>query len=202
MEVTEARLAHLNHADMNAIMCIPPFQLSQTGPNEIDSGVRRSGLGLRFLLDYRLSLGQPLDWFPGPRAGRLPQSKGCRSMIASSRSGPVETTCTGASTSDSMQSRKAPLAFAGERLVSRGYTDTEKALAANWTPGDVVAFHRPQNVPRRRERRRAAGGRCRSQEPHGEARGRRRRRLAVEVGPDRGAEKTAEEKPIEHDLGL
>ena len=29
-----------------------------------------------------------------------------------------------------------------ERLVSRGYTRAEKALAANYAPGDVVAFHR------------------------------------------------------------
>ena len=29
-----------------------------------------------------------------------------------------------------------------ERLVSRGYTNAEKALAANYAPGDVVAFHR------------------------------------------------------------
>ena len=34
-------------------------------------------------------------------------------------------------------------AFAGERLVSCGYTGAEKALAANYAPGDVVAFHRP-----------------------------------------------------------
>ena len=34
-------------------------------------------------------------------------------------------------------------AFQGERLVSRGYTRAEKALAANYAPGDVVAFHRP-----------------------------------------------------------
>ena len=33
-------------------------------------------------------------------------------------------------------------AFAGERLVSHGYTRAEKALAANYAPGDVVAFHR------------------------------------------------------------
>ena len=33
-------------------------------------------------------------------------------------------------------------AFQGERLVSRGYTRAEKALAANYAPGDVVAFHR------------------------------------------------------------
>ena len=34
-------------------------------------------------------------------------------------------------------------AFQGERLVSRGYTRAEKGLAANYAPGDVVAFHRP-----------------------------------------------------------
>ena len=33
-------------------------------------------------------------------------------------------------------------AFKGERLVSNGYTGAEKALAANYAPGDVVAFHR------------------------------------------------------------
>ena len=30
-----------------------------------------------------------------------------------------------------------------EKLVSKGYTRAEKALAANYSPGDVVAFHRP-----------------------------------------------------------
>ena len=30
-----------------------------------------------------------------------------------------------------------------QRLVSRGYTNAEKALAANYAVGDVVAFHRP-----------------------------------------------------------
>ena len=30
-----------------------------------------------------------------------------------------------------------------ERLVSKGYTGAEKALADNYGPGDVVAFHRP-----------------------------------------------------------
>ena len=34
-------------------------------------------------------------------------------------------------------------AFREERLVSRGYTNPEKSLAANYAPGDVVAFHRP-----------------------------------------------------------
>ena len=30
----------------------------------------------------------------------------------------------------------------GERLVSHGHTNAEKALAANYAPGDIVAFHR------------------------------------------------------------
>ena len=34
-------------------------------------------------------------------------------------------------------------AMEAERLVSKGYTDAEKALAANYAAGDVVAFHRP-----------------------------------------------------------
>ena len=34
-------------------------------------------------------------------------------------------------------------AMNAERLVSRGYTNAEKSLAANYAPGDVVAFHRP-----------------------------------------------------------
>ena len=34
-------------------------------------------------------------------------------------------------------------ALNAERLVSRGYTHAEKTLAANYAPGDVVAFHRP-----------------------------------------------------------
>ena len=34
-------------------------------------------------------------------------------------------------------------ALNGERLVSRGYTNAEKALAANYRAGDIVAFHRP-----------------------------------------------------------
>ena len=32
--------------------------------------------------------------------------------------------------------------FTGGRLVSHGYTSAEKAVAGNYTPGDVVAFHR------------------------------------------------------------
>ena len=34
-------------------------------------------------------------------------------------------------------------AMEGERLVSRGYTNAEKALARNYMAGDVVGFHRP-----------------------------------------------------------
>ena len=34
-------------------------------------------------------------------------------------------------------------AMESERLVSKGYTRAQKALAANYAPGDVVAFHRP-----------------------------------------------------------
>ena len=34
-------------------------------------------------------------------------------------------------------------AMQGRRLVSKGYTNAEKALADNYGPGDVVAFHRP-----------------------------------------------------------
>ena len=33
-------------------------------------------------------------------------------------------------------------ALQSEQLVSKGYTNAEKALAANYSPGDVVAFHR------------------------------------------------------------
>ena len=35
------------------------------------------------------------------------------------------------------------ITFKSERLVSRGYTNAEKALAGNYAAGDVVAFHRP-----------------------------------------------------------
>ena len=34
-------------------------------------------------------------------------------------------------------------AMTGERLVSKGYTNAEKSLSANYAAGDVVAFHRP-----------------------------------------------------------
>ncbi len=34
-------------------------------------------------------------------------------------------------------------AMVSERLVSKGYTNAEKALVGNYAPGDVVAFHRP-----------------------------------------------------------
>ena len=34
-------------------------------------------------------------------------------------------------------------AFEGQRLVSRGYTNAQKALSGNYAQGDVVVFHRP-----------------------------------------------------------
>ena len=34
-------------------------------------------------------------------------------------------------------------AMVSQRLVSKGYTNAEKAVAGNYAPGDVVAFHRP-----------------------------------------------------------
>ncbi|MYA95919.1 MAG: conjugative relaxase [Nitrospinae bacterium] len=40
------------------------------------------------------------------------------------------------------EGRIAGPALLTKRLVSRGYTNAEKALAANYAPGDVVAFHR------------------------------------------------------------
>ena len=43
-----------------------------------------------------------------------------------------------------LQRRRRPWpGHAVGRLVSRGYTNAEKSLAANYAPGDVVAFHRP-----------------------------------------------------------
>lgn len=30
-----------------------------------------------------------------------------------------------------------------QRLLGRGYTNAERALASNHAPGDVMAFHRP-----------------------------------------------------------
>ena len=46
-----------------------------------------------------------------------------------------------------------------ERLVSKGYTNAEKALAGNYAPGDVVAFHRPYKRlgVRKGDERRVAG---------------------------------------------
>ena len=48
-------------------------------------------------------------------------------------------------------------AFHGERLVSRGYTRAEKALAANYAPGDVVAFPPPLTGGSASTRARSAG---------------------------------------------
>ena len=41
------------------------------------------------------------------------------------------------------EGRIAGPAMETSRLVSKGYTNAEKSLAANYAPGDVVAFHRP-----------------------------------------------------------
>ena len=41
------------------------------------------------------------------------------------------------------EGRIAGPALETQRLVSKGYTGAEKALASNYAPGDVVAFHRP-----------------------------------------------------------
>ncbi|MDE0703448.1 MAG: conjugative relaxase [Rhodospirillaceae bacterium] len=41
------------------------------------------------------------------------------------------------------EGRIAGPALETQRLVSKGYTRAEKALASNYTPADVVAFHRP-----------------------------------------------------------
>ena len=41
------------------------------------------------------------------------------------------------------EGRIAGPAMETERLVSKGYTNAEKALAANYAAGDMVAFHRP-----------------------------------------------------------
>ncbi|MDE0031504.1 MAG: AAA family ATPase [Deltaproteobacteria bacterium] len=41
------------------------------------------------------------------------------------------------------EKRIAGPALHAQRLVSKGYTNAEKALASNYAPGDVVAFHRP-----------------------------------------------------------
>ena len=41
------------------------------------------------------------------------------------------------------EGRIAGPAMETARLVSKGYTNAEKSLAANYAPGDVVAFHRP-----------------------------------------------------------
>ena len=40
------------------------------------------------------------------------------------------------------EGRIAGPALLTKRLVSKGYTNAEKALAANYAPGDVIAFHR------------------------------------------------------------
>ena len=77
-------------------------------------------------------------------------------------------------------------AFPGEQLVSRGYTRAEKALAANYAPGDMVVFHRPYRRLGIGKRRRASGGRSGSPQPHGGAGRRTRQHRCLEARPGSG----------------
>ena len=74
-----------------------------------------------------------------------------------------------------------------ERLVSRGFTNAEKALAANYGPGDVVAFHRPYKRIGVGKGRRAPRHGRRSQGPRGAAGRRQGRPGRLEAGGDRRA---------------
>ena len=83
--------------------------------------------------------------------------------------------------------REGPIrgpAMASERLVSRGYTNAEKAACRQLcAAGDVVAFHRPYKRDRRREGRRAPRRGRRSRGPVGDA---RRRQTAGPGGLEAG----------------
>ena len=72
-----------------------------------------------------------------------------------------------------------------ERLVSKGYTNAEKALAANYAPGDTVAFHRPYKRLGVREGRRAACRRRRSPEENSPSRRPGRLDRGLEAGGNR-----------------
>ena len=87
-----------------------------------------------------------------------------------------------------------------ERLVSRGYTKAEMALAANYTAGDTVAFHRPYKSlgVEKGEERRVAGvdqetGTVNLESPDGETVGWRPQR----VGAKRGAVEVYRDAAIE-----
>ena len=76
-----------------------------------------------------------------------------------------------------------------ERLVSKGYTNAEKALAGNYAKGDVVAFHRPYKrlgVEKGDERR--VVGVDHKANRDGAARRQRRRHRRLEAGRDRRAQ--------------
>ena len=80
-------------------------------------------------------------------------------------------------------------AMQSERLVSKGYTNAEKSLVANYAAGDVVAFHRPYKrlgVEKGDELRVAGVDRA---APRGHARRPGRAIRAVETRADRGAQR-------------
>ena len=78
-------------------------------------------------------------------------------------------------------------AMESERLASKGYTNAERALAANYAPGDVVAFHRPYKRlgVGKGDERRVAGGRL--QEENGASGKSRRLGCGLEAVRDRRA---------------
>ena len=74
-----------------------------------------------------------------------------------------------------------------ERLVSKGYTNAERALAGNYAAGDVVAFHRPyKRIGVEKGDERSVMG-CGPQGPGGAARRRQGRHRRLETGRDRRA---------------
>ena len=80
-------------------------------------------------------------------------------------------------------------AMQSERLVSKGYTNAEKSLSANYAAGDVVAFHRPYKrlgVEKGDELRVAGVDRAARR---GQSRRQGRAVRLMETGPDRGAQR-------------
>ena len=91
-------------------------------------------------------------------------------------------------------------AFKGERLVSRGYTNAEKALAANYAPGDVVAFHRPYRriaVEKGEERRVSGVDHENGQVVLGDGKGGTVRWKPAEIGGRRGGAEVYRSEGIE-----
>ena len=88
----------------------------------------------------------------------------------------------------------------GERLVSRGYTNAEKALAANYAPGDVVAFHRPYRriaVEKGEERRVSGVDHENGQVVLGDGKGGTVRWKPAEIGGRRGGAEVYRSEGIE-----